>query len=383
MISQSVSTEISFAQYMQESLYGPAGYYASGRAASGRAGDYFTAPDVGPVFGRLLAAQLEAWQESLGYRPFAVIEVGAGQGKLAQSIGAAWAAGHPSARDLFSYTAVEISPARRSCLGELPSRMPCPVQIAATLSELQGKHLRGCIVANELIDAFPVHRLRQHHGRLQEAYVSRRATAGPGELPASIFWRDPSTPLLQAYLDRAGIALPDDYETEINLQMADWLRDASAVLAEGLVLLIDYGRPAHEYYAPGRKRGTLRGFRRHHVQSDVLSAPGTMDLTADVDFTGLALDGLAAGFQPLGFIELGTFLLPSAERLMHSGQWSATDRRATNGLRYLIHPDGMGATFHVLILGKGISSQRVRIAHNRLSRLGLDRPINGREEESC
>jgi SAM-dependent MidA family methyltransferase len=170
---------------------------------------------------------------------------------------------------------------------------------------------------------------------------------------------------LQSYFDRLGIVLPDDYETEVNLAMAGWLREAGQALQKGLVVLIDYGRPAHEYYAPERTGGTLRAFRNHRVSSNVLEASG-MDLTADVDFTSLALDARAAGFIPLAFMEMGTFLMMGVEGIVRAGT-----RPAPSGLRYLLHPEGMGGAFHVLILGKGIDPAEWTFEHNRLRRLGL------------
>ena len=123
------------------------------------------------------------------------------------------------------------------------------------------------------------------------------------------------------------IILPEDYETEVNLAMSDWLKDASRALHKGLVVLIDYGRPAHDYYAPERTRGTLRCFSGHRVIDPFkssspaatgrgsigprqgLSGATSLDWTSDVDFTSLALDAKACGFTPLAFMEMGTFLM--------------------------------------------------------------------------
>jgi SAM-dependent MidA family methyltransferase len=331
-----------FAAHMDHLLYGPDGYYSSGRARSGREGDYFTAADTGPLFGQLLAKTFERWKQQTQIQPFHLIEAGPGEGALVQSIRNAL----KDHEQEFPYTAVERSPVRRA---KLEAMVP-------TVSDLESLTPRsGCLFGNELLDAFPVHRVRIRDGKLQEAYVD---SAKP------LLWDDPSTPALQAYLDRLAIDLPEGYETEINLAMESWFQQAARVLQSGILLIIDYGWPARDYYAPERERGTLRTFRRHRV--DAFASEESADITADVDFTSAALAGRAAGFVPLGFQELGSFLLNAAEAMDEK----ALTRQAT-ALQYLIHPEGMGSAFQVLVLAKGVPA--LTLKNNRLQRLGLDR----------
>ena len=213
------------------------------------------------------------------------------------------------------------------------------------------------LFGNELIDAFPVHRVAMKKGKIQELFVEESGAK------RRFLWSDPSTPKLQAYFDRLQITLPDGYETEVNLAMSDWLIEASSALEKGLILLIDYGRPAHEYYAPERTRGTLRAFSKHKVSADFLDPSGMVDLTADVDFSSLALDAKNAGFTPLAFMEMGTFLLQGVERIKNP------ETLSRGGLKYLIHPEGMGAAFHVLVLGKNLNNADWVFEHSRLKRL--------------
>jgi SAM-dependent MidA family methyltransferase len=356
-----------FCDYMEQALYGPTGYYSSGTAKSGKAGDYFTAPDVGPVFGQLLAEIFGGWKDKLGKDDFCLIEAGAGEGRLARDILAC----HP-----FRYVAVERSPVRRSYLERVRGEYPELLEVHADLKKREG--LSGVLFANELIDAFPVHRVQFKGGRLRELFVE-----GAGER-RRFNWKESSNPRLPAYFGRLGISLPDGYETEVNLAMADWVREAAGVLGKGLLVVIDYGRPGHEYYAPERVRGTLRAFSKHKVSADFLDPGRMVDLTADVDFTSLALDAQAAGFVPLAFMELGTFLLQGIE-LLQKRAGERESGRASDGalipptpslprslaLRYLIHPEGLGSAFHVLVLGKGIDPADWKFEHNRLPRLGL------------
>jgi SAM-dependent MidA family methyltransferase len=329
-----IEPRMTFEQFMEQALYGPDGYYTSGRARSGREGDYFTAPDVSAVFGRLLARIFQDWQIKLSLKSFQIVEVGAGEGALAKSIAAELPNIH--------YAAVERSPSRRKILSEFVQAYPDLVELPS---------FSGCIFGNELLDAFPVHRVRNHKGQLEEGYVEQ----------GNVVWGPVSTSRLAAYLKRIQIELPEGYQTEINLAMAGWFRAAAQKLNQGLILLIDYGRPAQEYYDPYRDRGTLRTFSGHRVGSDMLSAPGHIDLTADVDFTSAALDARDAGLTPLAFMEMGSFLLEGAKSLSV----------APRGLKYLIHPEGMGGQFHVLVLGKNIQLTDVDFPNNRIKRLGL------------
>lgn len=362
---------------MEQALYGPEGYYSSGMAKSGRQGDYFTASDVGPIFGRLLAAIFLEWQRRLNLNPFYLVEVGAGEGTLAQSVIESLRSSKSSAassssetQNRFRYVAIERSPARRARL-ETHDETLSMHGIFPDLTPLHKNPVSGCIFANELLDAFPVHRVRKYDGKLQEAYVVEDKNR------YRFIWKKPSTNRLQAYLDRLEIDLPENYETEINLAMDDWIQQAAKSLSTGLVLIIDYGRPAQDYYAPERQRGTLRAFQHHRVYSDVLSIKGFSDLTADVDFTSLAMDAQEGGLTPLAFMELSSFLLEGVKQLATQNR---IDPKETRPLTYLMHPDGLGAAFHVLILGKEIDPQEWIFEHNRLSRLGLNRQNKLNEE---
>ncbi len=347
------TTRVTFADYMEQALYGPGGYYASGRAHSGRNGDYFTAPDVGPAFATLLGAIFDRWLRQMALTAPSIIEAGAGEGGLALAL-TPMVANYP-------YIAVERSPVRQEKL------RASGLTVFEKLEDVARRPVEGVLFANELLDAFPVHRVRWERGKLQEGFVEPH----PARDGSKLLWRSPSTPRLAAYFQRLGIRPSDDYQTEVNLAMADWFKKAASALARGLVCLIDYGRPAHEYYAPERNRGTLRGFSGHRVFDPLDSTGprftgGDVDLTVDVDFTSAALDARAAGFVPLAFMEMGSFLLEGVALLdPRSGAASLP------GLKYLIHPDGLGSSFHVLILGKGVSLAPSDFPHNRLQRLGL------------
>lgn len=352
-----------FADYMNDRLYGLGGYYTRGTSQSGREGDYFTAAESGNAFGRLLAEYFIDWQERSQNRPFHLIEVGAGTGKLARAIGESIARFHANRVDCLSYYAVEKSVDRRKQLAlAFPTTSGVPFHVFGDLSAISESPLTGCLFANELVDAFPVHRLRRAKGVLEEAYIKEDLGAKP-----ELTWGPLSSPALEQYLRRIGVELPEGYETEVNLAMAGWLKEVAAVLSEGLVVLFDYGRPARELFDPFRSQGTLRGFQSHRVISDILKADGPIDLTADVDFTSLALDAQDAGFQVSGFFDLSAFLLPAVELLTKKGAAAEMPK----GLRYLMHPEGMGNAFQVLVLAKGKPFSSWTFDHNRVARLAL------------
>jgi len=334
---------------MEDALYGPLGYYGAGAARTGAGGDYFTAPETGAAFAQLLTAIFTAWRARLAADPFSLVEVGGGEGRLADALMGSWSA---------DYTVVERSAARREKIKTANPSLRLVDDIARI-----NPPATGIIFANELIDAFPVHRVRMMHGLLKEGYIQMAS-----RIP-TLEWNAPSTPQLAAYFERLKITLPDGYETEVNLAMADWLRRASGALDRGILLVIDYGRPAWDYYAEERTRGTLRGFKNHRVLDvpELLREGRAADWTADVDFTSLALDAQNAGFEPLAFMEMGAFLKMGLTPAL------ATDQPAFKpALRYLLHPEGLGAQFHVLILGKNIDAAAWIFEHNRLARLGLD-----------
>lgn len=337
---------------MENALYGPGGYYSENKADSGQSGDYFTAVDTGPAFGLLLSSLFQSWSQRTDLRPFAVVEAGAGTGRLAKVM-----AGQQDPAHRFSgYTAVELSYARREAMRSDPALKN--VSIVSRLSAIPP--FRGVLFANELIDALPAHRVRMHAGQLQEAYVAPSLDR--------FEWGDPSTPALARYLERAGIVLEDNQTVEINLAMRHWLEEAFAVMQSGFLVLIDYGSASVSHFHPDKVGGTLRRFHHHRVSSQLLQEEGASDLTADVDFTGLALDAQEIGFDPLAFYSLSSFLTLAE---VPAGLNTEESRR---GLKLLLHPEGLGGQFQVLVLTKGLPENvRELFPHNRIASLDLQR----------
>jgi SAM-dependent MidA family methyltransferase len=348
---------ISFAEYMRECLYHPAhGYYS--RASAGRFGDYYTSVDVHPIFGRLLARQFAEMWELLGSpRPFVVAESGAGVGRLTGHILDFSARALPAFYTALQYVAVERSSARRAehalhlsdhvAAGRVSSAGEIPRAISA-----------GCIFSNELLDALPAHRVVMENRALREIHVgfeSARFTEVLGK---------PSTPALEQYFHEQGITLEEGQQAEVCLEACDWIESAGRALERGFVMTIDYGHEARALYDEHHNRGTLLAYRDHTVTENLLDAPGEQDLTAHVNFTAVDLWGRRAGLIRTGLVTQSQFLVALGRGnefadLYEPGQTEVEKLRARLLLKNLIHPEGLGEKFQVLIQHKGIAAPRL------------------------
>ena len=293
-----------FARFMDLALYDPAGgYYRSADPRPGRGGDFLTAPELDPVFGASMAVAIADIWDRLG-RPdrFVVREHGAGEGALAEAMLAA-ARSMPVGVAL-RYQPVEIDPRR---LDGLRERLTA-AGLADLTEESDPEPFDGVVLANEVLDALPVHRIRQRAGRLRELALD---LAGDGSFVEVEV--DPTTPALAARLAADGIALADDQTAEICLALDGWIEAAAAPLRRGVMLLIDYGALATDLYDPSRRRdGTLRAYVRHRVHDDPYRHVGRQDLTAHVDVSAVERAAAAAGLTTLG-------ITTQAEALMGLG----------------------------------------------------------------
>ncbi|MEW6682702.1 MAG: SAM-dependent methyltransferase [Nitrospirota bacterium] len=361
---------ITFARFMELALYAPgAGYYMRDAERIGPRGDYYTSSNLHPLFGELIAKQLVQMAERLGPLPVTFIEQGAGRGALAFDI--VHALVHATHLPAWRYLIVERSPAmiaRQRLLLE-------PVLASGRVEWADGlptEPLDGCVLSNELVDAFPVHRVVQKDGRLQEIFVD---AAGEGVAERV---DTPSTPALAAYLDRVGVTLDEGQQAEINLAAIDWMRAVGRSLRRGFVLTIDYGYPADELYDSSRRRGTLLAYHQHRAGEAFFERIGRQDLTAHVDFTTLAWAGRGADLEVEGFADQTSFLLglgahDAAERLLAAATDAAERERTLASIRGLLDPHDMGRLFKVLIQRKGVPPSRLlglSLGSGRAGRLG-------------
>ena len=307
---------ITFAQFMQTCLYSPhGGFYASrGETISSHFG---TSSTSHPVFGALIARQLEQmWRLLDCPSTFDMIEVGSGDGSLANAIVNACQRRFPEFARAVRYVAVDYRPG----LARSPGRPPfTPAGAAGSVSEnrdemarviqrvrsdgLHGlRNITGCILSNELIDNFPVHRFVIQDGRVLEAFV----TSTEGNLTEVL--DEPSTPRIEQRLTELGLSLPEGYRGEVNLAIGDWTDQLARVLNRGYVLTIDYGGTASELYSSENSEGTLVCYNRHVAGNDPYVDVGQQDVTCHADFTSLMRLGERRGLSTLGYATQRKFL---------------------------------------------------------------------------
>ena len=358
-----------FERFMELALYHPEhGYYRRERGTprTGRAGDFFTSVSVGPLFGRLLARQfLEMWEALEKPTSFWIIEQGAEDGRLAADI-LEWCRNQaPAFFGAMCYGLVEDSPILRARQEEtlVTAGFGEKVGWFRDLDELAREKPVGVFFANELVDAFPVRRVIYNADGWSELCV---AVDGRGDFEWSE--REVGDPVLAAAT--GNFPAIEGYTTEVNLRARDWMGRAGRTLGRGYLLVIDYGFPAADYYAPFRSSGTLTAYREHRHSAEVLVEPGTRDLTAHVDFTALARAGEKAGLVTLGFIDQQHFLTGIAhDELEGSGGATAGVVENLRAWQTLTHPNHLGARFHALLQAKDAPGGLTGLRYARAVRL--------------
>lgn len=351
------SGPISFERYMELCLYhSEHGYYMQSMDRTGIRGDYFTSPDLHPVFARLVARQAVEMWERLGRPPrFTWIEMGPGRGYFAHDFLSGARHQNSAFYQALEYVAVEPSERQRVRLQEkfVGNDLRQKTRIVPSLGEVDS--VTGCFFSNELVDAFPVHVVTRASGRLKEIHVA----AEGGQLVEKL--GKLSNTELAAAVARYAHNLEEGHRAEINLRATEWMRAVAAKLARGYVLTVDYGDLAERLYTPHRPRGTLMAYHEHTANEDFYTSPGETDLTSHVNFSALIDAGKSAGLEPAGFTTQERFLLALGERnafrdICDPDQSEIEQLQARLKLKRLINPEGMGTIFKVLIQQKGVEA---------------------------
>jgi SAM-dependent MidA family methyltransferase len=369
---------ITFARFMQACLYSRrGGFYAS---RSRRIGAHFgTSPTSHPAFGALIARQLEQMWRLLGDPPvFHVIEVGSGDGALALSIAHACAKMNPGLARALCYVAADYAPCSPLSSDDIaawdsgtgawaasgPDATP-GIQRVKTAGLRAFRNVVGCILSNELIDNFPVHRFAVRNGRIKEVFV----TLAGGNLTEVL--DEPSSARIEERLESLGLSLTEGYRGEVNLALEDWIRQVSSALDRGFVLTIDYGQQAGDLYSPGNSQGTLVCHHSHAVRNDPYRDIGQQDITCQVDFTTLMRLGERQGLASVGYVLQRQFLT----NLGLSSFLDALDAQGLSAARTTLNRMAMTALadpeeygdFKVLAQAKGIEAG--------IELLGFPRPV--------
>ncbi len=341
LIAQEIvhSGPMTFARFMELALYAPGlGYYSAGSKKFGKEGDFITSPEMSSLFSRSLAKQCAQILHGGGD----ILEFGAGSGKMAAGI----------------LAELEV-------LGVLPNHYYI-LEISADLKERQQHYLKnnlpellerviwldhlpasfsGVCLANEVLDAFPVHRFKKTEHGFQELYV------GYQDDQFELRYQLPS-PALEHYVHDLP-ELPIDYESECNLNIQGWINSVAKMLSHGTLLIIDYGFPRSEYYHPERSHGTFMCHYRHHAFDQPLANIGLQDLTAHVDFTAVIEAAHQAGFSLGGYTNQANFLL-SCGMIDYLREVSCQEQYLKLSLeaKVLTAPSEMGELFKVMALHK-------------------------------
>ncbi len=334
-----------FSEYMQMALYDPKlGYYTGYSHQLGRQGDFITAPELSPLFGQCIAKSIQAVLLSL--KNPVILEFGAGTGKLAKVI-------LEQCKCIENYWIIEISPALKK---QQQKTLEKYLSQITWLDKLPEEKFEGVILANEVMDAFPVTKFCLKNNIIYEYYVAEKNGCLEWHLDI------PSSVEIISFVNNLALASP--YSSEINFAIKPWIKSLSHSLKSGVILLFDYGFPRHEFYHPDRHEGTLMCHYQHQSNTDPFYLPGLQDITAHVDFTFVAESALEANLEVRGYTSQAAFLLESGILDF------ACHHEDNNAIKMLTLPGQMGELFKVMALSKNNDLPILGFElHDRRSRL--------------
>lgn len=340
---------VSFAEFMHHALYAPGlGYYVSGNRKFGAAGDFITAPETSPLFGKIVARQCATVLDAVAGGN--ILELGAGSGALAATVLETLG---DTGQLPAEYLVLEVSPElverqRNAFQQRIPGHLDRVRWVDAVPPGFD-----GVILANEVADALPVERFRIKNDGVQQARV-----AADGNAFALHFETAPDfvVDAVRAIETSIGSTLPDGFVSEVSPGLKRWIGDIAASMNRGLIMLFDYGVPRREYYAGDRHGGWLRCYFRHHVHHDPLILPGIQDLTSWVDFTAIAEAAAGQAMQVAGFVSQADFLIHGGlEEALAGFDELPVQARAelSRQVKLLTLPGEMGEHFKCIGLGRG------------------------------
>ncbi|HLA11284.1 MAG TPA: SAM-dependent methyltransferase [Pyrinomonadaceae bacterium] len=346
---------ITFREWMNAALYDfEHGYYcAPDRVRWGRDGDYRTSPERTELFANTCARYAQELYRDLGEPPvWTFLEAGAGSGDFALGFLGRLQQLDQSCFQTCRYVIDEKSEALRASIGKRQGQLLDRIEFSVIETR---DTFEGIVFANELLDAFPVHRVTWRDERLLEYFVTVDDNG-------AFEWQlgEASTDNLHGYFQRLGLKPRDQQIVEVNLGIQDWFAAVREKLSRGFQIVIDYGAKGDELlHSPLRQSGTLRAIRRHQLVPDVFADPGEQDLTTTIDWTYVQRLAVDYGFRVKEFLSQDKFLLKSGfleeleSRLLHA-ESEAEKQQISGEAREMILPTGMAAAFQVLVLAKDI-----------------------------
>jgi len=333
---------ISFHDFMEMALYYPSlGYYNSDRNKIGKEGDFYTSPVLSSLFGEMIGKQIEEMWFLLDKKPFTIVEYGAGTGALANDI-LHYLKNNTALYNELTYCIIEKGEKMRRLQKELLNEK---VSWYESLNEISG--INGCVLSNELLDNFPVHKVVMED-ELMEVFVGYKN--GFEEI------LQPANEDLKNYFSELDVVLPTDYSTEINLNAIQWLEEISKNLQCGFVLTIDYGFSSADLYSDKRSAGTIVCYKGHEINDSPYQNIGGQDITAHVNFSALVLWGEKVGLKCCGYTSQSNFLrslgLMNYLRKLEMENKGSEDKDHIFQINKLLVD--MGNKFRVLVQQKGL-----------------------------
>jgi SAM-dependent MidA family methyltransferase len=356
---------IPFNQFMAQALYAPGlGYYSAGLHKLGIKGDFITAPEISPFFSHCIARQCEQILSS--FEEGVILELGAGSGIMAAEI----------LKELErlgclpkQYLILEVSAdLQQRQQATLQAQVPNHCHRIHWLDRLPSEPIQGVILANEVLDAMPIQRFRLDEQDVSEAYVALADSNEETETPYVWQYLPTRDNRLRTAVEALRPNLPVGYLSEMNVTLPAWIHSIGDTLSAGLVLLIDYGFPSHEYYHPQRDQGTLMCHYQHHAHDNPLILIGIQDITAHVDFTAVGEAAEKANLQVAGYTNQANFLLACGLAEMLSNlDFNETQHylQQAQQAKILILPSEMGELFKVMALTRDWDKPLLGFAEQR------------------
>ncbi|WP_136667884.1 class I SAM-dependent methyltransferase [Flavobacterium sp. H122] len=336
---------ISFHDFMEMALYYPQlGYYTSNGNPIGVKGDYYTSPQLTPLFGVLIGKQLEEMWEVMGKGKFTVVEYGAGTGKLCRDI-MDYLKTNAEFYENLNYCIIEKNLERKE---NENCRLPEKVSWHDSIADIT--EIRGCILSNELVDNFPVHQVVMGE-ELMEVFI--------GYDKNFIELLKPASAALKDYFEELNIILPKDYRTEINLQATRWITEIARALKKGYVITIDYGYTSAQLYREQKRLGTLMCYNKHTTNENLYTNIGSQDITSHVNFSALCHWGFKNGLKCVSLTSQADFLMQLGFKECLR-EMTMTNKNIIDAVKeeafltYTLLLD-MGTKFKVLIQEKGMT----------------------------
>ncbi|WP_423407389.1 class I SAM-dependent methyltransferase [Heyndrickxia sp. MSNUG] len=355
VIASSPHKMISYAKYMELALYHPSkGYYIKNRQKIGKGGDFYTTSNVSDIFGKLIGKWFATNIGSLDLPPF-ICEIGAGNGRFARAFISGW---NECSDAALTYYIVEESPYHRELQSEALGRLDNVHVVHAPTYADSGMN-EGLVFSNELFDAFPVHVIEKRQDVIQEVFITCE-----NEQLIEKFVPVENEEII-AFLQEQNIELIEGQRIEIPLAMEGFIKSIAETLSKGIIITVDYGYTKEQWMEPSRKKGSLRGYYQHQMYHDVLQMPGEMDITSHVHFDALISQGEKYGLSFLQKKRQDEFLLSigilqELENHYDPNPFSETSKK-NRAIRSLIMPGSISQSFDVIIQGKGMREESVKI----------------------